>query len=537
MASSGSRTKDRESMEEQMEQMRLSDKESAKLVVDDQDEDTGAPSWALLGRVLHPRVLHVNTIPDALRPAWGTPRGLNFDSEVDVELNNMSDQHIDVKVKNVGGDMKEWRFTCFYAKARRSECSQSWDLLKMLRAQSDLPWLCGGDFNEVLDGAEYFGANERTEWQMAGFRETVDQCNFQDLGYNGIPFTWDNRQEGTANVKVRLDRFLADPAFIQMYLDNSVKHIPSPRLDHCFVSIRSRRAGEEQHRGLRRFMYDEAWQREESHEAAVVDGWKKGSGTMGLMSLNEALKDMQVHLTTWKGKKFGDVERKIKKVRKEIKKEKARSLFRGSSPRERDLASQLKELLHREEIMARQRSRSDWLRAGDRNTGFFQAQVKARRSRNRINTLEKADGTLCQTKEEIWEEIQGFYTSLYKTREEVDTQAILHHVPSMVLAQMNERLTRPFQAKEVHVALFAMAPSKAPGEDGFNAGFYQWHWPLIKEDVTEAVLNFLNGGHLPEVMNRTVIVLIPKLKNAHPMYRDGVKNSYQVQQEKSFLSQ
>lgn len=135
-------------------------------------------------------------------------------------------------------------------------------------------------------------------------------------------------------------------------------------------------------------MYDKAWQREESHEAAVVDGWKKGSGTMGLMSLNEALKDMQVHLTTWKGKKFGDVQRKIKKVRKEIEKEKARSLFGGSSPRERDLASQLNELLHREEIMARQRSQSDWLRAGDRNTGFFQAQAKARRSRNRINTLE-----------------------------------------------------------------------------------------------------------------------------------------------------
>lgn len=41
-----------------------------------------------------------------------------------------------------------------------------------------------------------------------------------------------------------------------------------------------------------------------------------------------------------------------------------------------------------------------------------------------------------------------------------------------------------------------MKLSKAPGVDGFNAGFYQKHWQLIREDVTEAVLGFLRGGHI-----------------------------------------
>jgi hypothetical protein len=35
-----------------------------------------------------------------------------------------------------------------------------------------------------------------------------------------------------------------------------------------------------------------------------------------------------------------------------------------------------------------------------------------------------------------------------------------------------------------------MAPSKAPGVDGFTAGFFQRHWDLLKEDVTTAVLDF-----------------------------------------------
>lgn len=132
--------------------------------------------------------------------------------------------------------MNTWCFTGFYAKARRSELAQSWELLRWLRSQSDLPWLCGGDFNEILDNTEYFHSNERAEWQMQGFRDVVDFCNFQDLGFNGVPFTWDNRQDGEANVKVRLDRFLADPAFVQLYTATTVKHTPSPRSDHCFFS-------------------------------------------------------------------------------------------------------------------------------------------------------------------------------------------------------------------------------------------------------------------------------------------------------------
>lgn len=74
MASSGSRTREQETVEEQMERMRLSEKESATLVVDDELEGDIVPSWALVGKVLHRWVLHVSTIEDALRSAW-EPQG------------------------------------------------------------------------------------------------------------------------------------------------------------------------------------------------------------------------------------------------------------------------------------------------------------------------------------------------------------------------------------------------------------------------------------------------------------------------------
>lgn len=61
--------------------------------------------------------------------------------------------------------------------------------------------------------------------------------------------------------------------------------------------------------------------------------------------------------------------------------------------------------------------------------------------------------------------------------------------------------------------LFSMCPSKAPGVDGFNVGLYKKHCGSIGEDVKKVILGFLNGEFTQGVINKTVTVLIPKVKN------------------------
>lgn len=56
-------------------------------------------------------------------------------------------------------------------------------------------------------------------------------------------------------------------------------------------------------------------------------------------------------------------------------------------------------------------------------------------------------------------------------------------------------------------------PNKSPGPDSFTIGFYIHHWHLLKEVVCNAVHTFLEGGDMPEVVNSSVLVLIPKIKN------------------------
>ena len=108
--------------------------------------------------------------------------GLFWSSNVDVDLKNYGQSHIDVMVKQKSNPLQSWCFTGFYGEPRVENRHHSWRFMHTLRDIPHGAWLCLGDFNETLYADEHFGTNARPEWQMRAFREAVDYCSFQDLG-------------------------------------------------------------------------------------------------------------------------------------------------------------------------------------------------------------------------------------------------------------------------------------------------------------------------------------------------------------------
>lgn len=80
-------------------------------------------------------------------------------NSLDLRIKSFSKYHIDSVVTEAGKD--PWRLTCFYGEAPRDLRHLSWDMLRFLRGESTLPWMCLGDFNEVLRREEHMGVNER----------------------------------------------------------------------------------------------------------------------------------------------------------------------------------------------------------------------------------------------------------------------------------------------------------------------------------------------------------------------------------------
>lgn len=442
----------------------------------------------------------------------GSGLALLWTRDADIKLNSYDKLHIDVTVLDPSTQEELWRFTGFYGESRRELRHRSWERMRWLKNFSSLPWLCAGDFNETLDASEQFGGLVRPERQMDGFREAVSECGFTDLGFIGLPYTWDNRQHGSHNIKVRLDRGLATRAFLDMFHEVRVTHIQTTESDHCALLIECTKV--RQRRGRRRnFRYENMWRRDPTCMDTVEKAWTPTDRPATLLQVRQQLGRVQGSLQIWEDTVFGSVRKEMTQRRKELERVRAGSIGMGPSSQERRLMARISKLLSREECMEKQRSRIDWLKEGDRNTALLQAKARERARSNKIKSLRRNDGSIAVKQEEIEEVATSFYRDLFSAQTELETGAILHHVQRRVSEEINESLTTPYTAEEVRKAVFMMGPNKAPGPGGLTAGFFQVHWDLIGAQVSDAVLNFLNGGIMPDDLNLTTIVLIPKCKN------------------------
>lgn len=76
-----------------------------------------------------------------------------------------------------------------------------------------------------------------------------------------------------------------------------------------------------------------------------------------------------------------------------------------------------------------------------------------------------------------------------------------------------QKLASACTKKEVYTTLTKMDSYKAPGIDGFYAGFFQKIWGVIGNSIWQFSSCFLSMGVLPESLNETLLVLIPKVPN------------------------
>lgn len=110
-------------------------------------------------------------------------------------------------------------------------------MLRYLSTQSDLPWLCAGDFNEILKMEEKCGGPPRSRGQIEAFRKAVEDLSIMDIGFLGPEFTWCNGRKGNSTVRERLDRALADSSWCNLFPKGSVHHLSSSYSDHLPIRI------------------------------------------------------------------------------------------------------------------------------------------------------------------------------------------------------------------------------------------------------------------------------------------------------------
>lgn len=288
---------------------------------------------------------------------------LFWHESVHVEIIDINERYIDAYVRLSVND-PIWHVTFVYGEPRVEHRHRMWSMLNSIKQSSNLPWLVLGDFNETLWQFEHFSKKKRSEVQMQAFRDVLQTCELHDLGFKGLPYTYDNKREGINNVRVRLDRAVADDGWRDMFRSSQVEHLISPCSDHCPVVLKFC-VDTNQPARRKCLHYEIFWEREAELVEVIDESWAASGDKSDLADISRALSQVMAKLHSWSRRKCKNVGREIEKGRKRL----AELIESGADSRSiRSASDNLHELLYREEMLWLQRSRVNWLKEGDRNT-------------------------------------------------------------------------------------------------------------------------------------------------------------------------
>ncbi|XP_073049618.1 uncharacterized protein [Primulina eburnea] len=307
---------------------------------------------------------------------------------LNVSIKSFSSGHIDSIIQENG---KGWRFTGFYGQSDVSLRHFSWNLLGRLKnmdVYTDLPWLVGGDFNEICYDSEKLGGIRRGASQMQAFRNILELCELQDI--------------------------------------------------YCQDCIE-----------------------------VIKDGW--GTHDCSL-PVQERIESCKKALQGWATHRFRSIPKQLKLKRAQLNTLRTSSNWNASASQIKELEIETEKLASQEELYWRQRSRSSWLKDGDRNSRYFHATATKRKTQNAIGGLVSSHGDWCSDKVGLADIVLDYYKTLFTANSPSasDMGPVLDVVKPCVDDQMNNILGKTFSESDVRKALFDMHPDKAPGLDGMS---------------------------------------------------------------------
>ncbi|WMV13881.1 hypothetical protein MTR67_007266 [Solanum verrucosum] len=285
-----------------------------------------------------------------------------------------------------------------------------WEEIGSIRGLIEGPWAVCGDFNEARYVSEKRNCIRRTIG-MREFSDLIEDLNLVDLQLENAKFTWfkgDNHL-----IASRIDRVLVSQEWDDAF--RNLKQYTMQRIlsDHSPITLQ----GGSWKKSKSYFKFENWWLGTEGFIDRARTWWNSFDYTgRPDYILASKLKALKHKLKEWSRSEQGNLGQQRKSLLEKLAAMENIATDRGLTEDEATekarLLLNLEDLIKNEEIYWRQRSRSIWLKEGDKNTKFFHKIANAHKRYNNIDQL-LVQGNIVQEPKRIQGEIVEFYQKLY----------------------------------------------------------------------------------------------------------------------------
>ncbi|XP_059067799.1 uncharacterized protein LOC131858542 [Cryptomeria japonica] len=398
--------------------------------------------------------------------------------KVSIKLIQKSENWIFCWVKFLIEDV-EFPLCNVYGPTKTEDKLKVWTELSELSKISD--WkkvLVAEDFNALLDIDEKKGGLRMTNRVMQDFREFVSNNNLFDVVPKNGCFTWTNRRAKFASISDRLDRTFVGPFWVESSFNLESCILPFSLSDHFPIEIC---INDSQVKVKGNFKFLSMWWRDVNFFKNLEEWWLESNIFVGTPSFcfSQRMKFTKDKIKLWNVASFKNIFSEKIRIEEELDCLNSFIMVNGMSEayflKEKKLKIDLAEIFLREEIYWQEKSRELWINVGDSNSKFFHASVKAKRGKNRIDSINNSIGMQNSKPEEIEEIAVEYFKQILGSEDDQihgGFSNLLEVIYKEVTPEDNEYLMRPFTIKEIKEATFMLHPHKAPGPDGMTMKFF-----------------------------------------------------------------
>ncbi|XP_021979830.1 uncharacterized protein LOC110875946 [Helianthus annuus] len=395
---------------------------------------------------------------------------------LDLVVIAQSDQvlHVQIRIKS---DNKVLFCSFVYAENKYQDRRALWDdLCKHKCFIQDRPWVVLGDFNLALSMDDSLVGPSSIPPGMREFYDCVQHNQLSDVKSHGLRYTWNQKPKNGIGVLKKIDRVISNTQFLDLFPDAYALFHPYRVSDHspCILHLSPFK-----HNQPKPFKFANFLANKEGFIPCVAKEWAKvipGKTMFSVVKKLSALKSPLRRLLFVQGNlrnRVKELREKLDAIQKAIDVNPLDLALRESEAR---CIQEFNTVSYDEECFLKQKSKAEWLAAGDSNTKLFHNCVKMRNACNKIHSIQDVLGT-------------GFMGMMF-----------------LVSGHMIRQVTR----EEVKSAMFSIGENKAPGPDGYTSAFFKNSWDIVGDEVTKAVLDFFDNGKMLQQINHTIIALVPK---------------------------